>query len=66
MHGSIRLALSLLRAGLVDELRLVVAPTLAGRGRRLFEDGGTLRRLALREASRTSAGNLLVTYRTDD
>ena len=63
VHGSIRLAQSLIRAGLVDELRLVVAPTLAGKGRRLFEDGGDLRRLDLLETSGTSGGNLLVAYR---
>jgi dihydrofolate reductase len=64
VHGSIRLAQSLLSSGLVDELRLVVAPTLAGRGRRLFVDGGDLRRLHLLETSRTNAGNLLATYRS--
>jgi dihydrofolate reductase len=35
IHGSIALTRSLLRAGLVDKLRLVVAPTVAGRGLRL-------------------------------
>lgn len=33
IHGSISLAQSLLRAELVDGLRLVVAPTVAGKGR---------------------------------
>src|SRR5829696_2135728 len=36
IHGSISLARSLLQAKLVDELRLVVAPTVASHGRRLF------------------------------
>ena len=62
VHGSITLARSLLRAGLVDELRLVVAPTLAGRGRRLFEDDD-LRRLDLVDASPTPTGALLLGYR---
>ena len=63
IHGSIRLARSLLRARLVDELRLVVAPAIAGHGRRLFEDGDDLRRLELLDARRTPSGSLLLGYR---
>ena len=62
VHGSITLARSLLAAGLVDELRLVVAPTVAGAGRRLFERGD-LRRLDLRDARATPTGTLLLHYR---
>jgi dihydrofolate reductase len=36
IHGSARLAGSLIAAGLVDEMRLMVAPVLIGQGRRLF------------------------------
>ena len=39
VHGSARLGGSLLAAGLVDELRLAVAPVVVGAGRRLFPDG---------------------------
>ncbi|MGG7507332.1 dihydrofolate reductase family protein [Plantibacter sp. YIM 135249] len=39
IHGSARLAHSLLTAGLVDEVRLVIAPVVVGAGRRLFPDG---------------------------
>jgi dihydrofolate reductase len=63
IHGSISLARSLLRADLIDELRLVVAPTIAGHGRRLFEDGGALQRFELIDVERTSAGILLLGYR---
>jgi dihydrofolate reductase len=63
VHGSITLARSLLRAGLVDELRLVVAPTVAGSGRRLFDDDGDLRRLELVDVARTPSGILLLGYR---
>jgi dihydrofolate reductase len=37
VHGSARLAAALLEAGLVDSLRLVVAPTVIGAGRHLLE-----------------------------
>ncbi|MDF4252295.1 MULTISPECIES: dihydrofolate reductase family protein [unclassified Streptomyces] len=40
IHGSARLGQSLLAAGLIDELRLVIAPVVVGSGRRLFPDGG--------------------------
>jgi dihydrofolate reductase len=63
VHGSITLARSLLRAGLVDELRLVVAPTIAGKGRRLFDEGADLRRLESIDAVRTPSGTLLLGYR---
>jgi dihydrofolate reductase len=62
IHGSLTLGQSLLREGLVDELRLVVAPSLAGRGHRLFEDTGTLRTFELVDADR-SGGCLLLGYR---
>lgn len=39
VHGSARLGASLLAAGLVDELRLCVAPVVVGSGRRLFTGG---------------------------
>ena len=63
VHGSIGLARSLLQAGLVDRMRLVVAPTLAWSGNRLFDTGAQLARLELIESSRTAAGALLLHYR---
>jgi dihydrofolate reductase len=61
IHGSIALTQSLLVSGLVDELRLVVAPALHGGGRRLF-DGETSRRLALMRSVTSPTGSLLLDY----
>jgi dihydrofolate reductase len=64
VHGSITLARSLLRARLIHELRLVVAPTIAGRGRRLFDqDDDATQRLELMDVQRSRAGTLFLTYR---
>ena len=62
IHGSITLARSMFADGLVDELRLVVAPTVAGSGRRVFDDVQR-RRLELLEAESTPSGALLLGYR---
>jgi dihydrofolate reductase len=65
IHGSIELSRDLVRAGLVDELRLVVAPALAHTGRKLFDghgEGGP-RELELLDCSRTEGGALLLAYR---
>jgi dihydrofolate reductase len=65
VHGSLSLARALLREQLVDELRLVVAPSLAGRGQRLFDGTGDLQRFELVDADR-SGGCLLLHYRKLD
>jgi dihydrofolate reductase len=49
LFGSIRLAQTLIAAGLVDVYRLVVCPVVLGRGRSLF--GDAVAQLALRRAS---------------
>ena len=61
VHGSIALTQSLLEAGLVDELRLVIAPALQMHGRRLFE-GGLSRRLTLTRTVATPSGYLLLDF----
>jgi dihydrofolate reductase len=48
--GSGTLVRTLLEADLVDELRLMVFPTILGRGRRLFPDGIDRRKLELVES----------------
>ena len=67
VHGSISLARSLLSAGLVDELRLVVAPTLTGGGARLL-DGlvADATKLDLAAERRTARGSLLLHYRVGE
>jgi len=66
IHGSIVLAGSLLEAQLVDELRLVVAPTIAGRGKRLVGDTDLgAQKLRLVQEHRTEGGALLLHYRFD-
>ena len=62
IHGSLKLAQTLLAAQLVDELRLVVAPALAGHGRQLFRHDGELQRFELKSLDRTG-GCLLLHYR---
>ncbi|GAA2294352.1 dihydrofolate reductase family protein [Streptomyces kunmingensis] len=59
IHGSGRLAQSLLAAGLIDELRLVIAPVVVGEGRRLFPDGGAPAGLRLL-SNETTPGGLAV------
>jgi len=59
IHGSARLAQSLLAAGLLDRLRLVIAPVIVGNGRRLFPVGGAPAGLRL-ETIRTTPGGLVV------
>ncbi len=61
VHGSAVLGRALLSAGLVDVLRLVVAPTVLGSGRRLL-DAGAPAGLQLVEHEVTGAGLLLLTY----
>jgi dihydrofolate reductase len=62
VHASISVAQALLAAGVVDELRLVIAPTIAGRGRRLLDGLPPIRLESIRSAI-SPTGYLLVDYR---
>ncbi|QKW34253.1 dihydrofolate reductase family protein [Actinomadura sp. NAK00032] len=62
VHGSGRLADALLEAGLVDTLRLVVAPTVLRAGRRLVSGAGALAGLRLVRHEATAKGLLLLEY----
>ncbi len=61
VHGSIALTQSLLEHGLVDELRLVIAPVLQISGRKLF-DNGPPRRLTLARNITSPSGYLLLDF----
>lgn len=62
VHASISVAQTLLAAGVVDELRLVVAPAIVGSGRRLL-DGALGSRLEVLSSTTSPTGHLLVDYR---
>jgi dihydrofolate reductase len=62
IHGSARLAQSLLAAGLIDELRLLIAPVVVGSGRRLFPEGGVSAGLRLLRNETTSGGVAVHVY----
>jgi dihydrofolate reductase len=61
VHGSILVAQSLLNAGLVDELRLVIAPAIQTQGRRLFDDGSP-KRFSTTRSITSPTGYLLVDF----
>ena len=64
IHGSTELARSLLGAGLVDEMRFVIPPTIAGHGKRLFGDDHTdLQQFELVDIEHTPKGTLFLHYR---
>jgi dihydrofolate reductase len=62
VHASISVAQTLLAAGVVDELRLVIAPVIAGNGRRVL-DGLPWIRLESIRSETSPSGHLLVDYR---
>jgi dihydrofolate reductase len=62
VHASISVAQTLLAAGVVDELRLAIAPVIAGSGRRLL-DGLPSTRLESIRSVLSPSGYLLVDYR---
>jgi dihydrofolate reductase len=60
--GSISVVQQLLAAGLVDELRLLVHPVAARKGRRLFDDGDTPYHLRLEATEVFPTGVIRVIY----
>ena len=62
VHASITVAQALLAADVIDEVRLVVAPAIAGHGRRLLDGLPPIRLESLHSAT-SPTGYLLVDYR---
>ena len=61
--GSPTLVRTLLREGLVDELRLMIEPVILGGGKTIFPDDGALRTLELVSTVTTGTGVHVCTYR---
>ncbi len=64
VHASISVAQSLLAGGVVDELRLVVAPTIVGSGRRFLDDLPPIRLESI-SSELSPSGYLLLGYRVN-
>jgi dihydrofolate reductase len=62
VHGSLSLVQSLLAAGLLDEMRFVLFPAVAGVGRRLLSQDGEPIQLNLQSARATPSGLQYVVY----
>ena len=62
VHGSADLIQTLLKADLVDELRLMIFPIVLGGGKRLFGDGAIPAGLELAESTTSSTGVLITRY----
>lgn len=60
--GGARILVSLLEAGLVDELRLIVYPLIAGEGKTLFGTVTARHKLELRNTKPLEGGRVRLTY----
>jgi dihydrofolate reductase len=63
VHGSCRLAQTLIEHDLVDELRLMVFPVILGKGRRLFGETTDKKLLELTESRTVGDGVAILVYR---
>ena len=66
VHGSRRLAQTLLEHDLVDELRLMVFPVVLGSGKRLFGETGGKKTLRLADSKIVGDGVAILVYRPAD
>jgi dihydrofolate reductase len=62
VHGSARLAQTLLEHDLVDELRLMVFPVVLGKGKRLFGETSDKKRLRLADSRTVGDGVAILIY----
>jgi dihydrofolate reductase len=65
IFGSSDLTVSLLQAGVVDELRILVNPIVLGQGKRLFEGLNQRVKLKLIKTRVFNSGNVLLYYRPE-
>ena len=63
VYGSLSVVATLLAAGLVDELALMIEPVTLGGGKTLFPTDGTLREYELVSATTAKTGVLVCRYR---
>ena len=63
VHGSGRLAQTLIKSDLIDEYRLLVFPVLIGTGKRLFGSGTVPAAMTLVRSATTPAGVVFSVYR---
>ena len=66
IFGSGKLIESLMNAGLIDEIRLCIAPIVLGHGRRLFTDENATRNLGLLESRPLPNGGVILRYEVDN
>jgi dihydrofolate reductase len=64
LMGSARVATSLIDAGLLDEIRLIVYPLISGQGKALFGNIAERHGLKLKENKLLGGGRLLLSYLT--
>jgi dihydrofolate reductase len=63
VHGSSGLLQTLLKARLIDELRILTFPVVLGKGKRLFGSGTVPGAMELVDSKRTSSGVVIQVYR---
>ena len=66
IFGSGMLIRSLMGVGMIDEIRLCIAPIILGKGSRLFTDESSKRSLKLLESRLLQNGGLIVRYEVDN
>jgi dihydrofolate reductase len=64
IEGSATLVQALAQAGLIDEYKLLIHPSVMGSGKRFFKEGMDLTRLKLVESIPLSLGVLALSYET--
>jgi dihydrofolate reductase len=62
IHGSGKLAQSLLQLALIDEINLLIFPVVLGNGKRLFDNSPAASAFELSKSSITTKGVMIATY----